>query len=404
VSREEPGLENFVIPILRRAFMVRPVEVTLPANTAFWNDPAPAAAGDFPGALDEMKELAGQVLFETSGSTGEPKWIAISKQALLVSAEAVNAHLEVGADACWGLALPIRHVGGFGVVARAYCAGCGFHEFGERWNAAAFGDWVRENKVTHSSLVPTQLHDLVAAGIRAPELLRAVVVGGGHLNAETGQTARGLGWPVLASYGMTEAASQIATQPMSALNDIYQPSPIPLLPIWSAGLTENARLKIRGQALFSGWVERSGPGWVFRRRDGDAYETRDRVEIGPGGLTPLGRSDGMVKVLGELVDPAVIEREIIGLSGGRLRPDVLVVVALPDERAGHILVPVTDAAEPPGPVEETLAIYQKSAPGFRRLQPIQRLADFPRSPLGKALRRKITDRLDGENSSGSTVL
>ena len=66
--------------------------------------------------------------------------------------------------------------------------------------------------VTHTSLVPTQVHDLVKADLRAPETLKAIVVGGGHLDAATGRLARTLGWPVLASYGMTEAASQIATQ------------------------------------------------------------------------------------------------------------------------------------------------------------------------------------------------
>ncbi len=113
------------------------------------------------------------------------------------------------------------------MAARAFAAGCGFSEFGRRWDAPAFAAWLAENQVTHTSLVPTQVHDLVAAGVQAPVSLRAIVVGGGHLDAATGRAARALGWPVLASYGMTEAASQIATQGLDSLKTLYQPAPLP---------------------------------------------------------------------------------------------------------------------------------------------------------------------------------
>ena len=189
-------------------------------HPAFWNDPAPFAAGCFPDRIPELPELQGHVLFETSGSTGTPKWIALSKDALLASASAVNAHLGVTKSSCWGLALPAHHVGGFGVAARAFAAGCAFREFGKKWNPAEFTIWLGENQVTHTSLVPTQVHDLVSAELRAPESLAAIVVGGGRLDEATGQAARNLGWPVLASYGMTEAASQIATQAPASLAGI----------------------------------------------------------------------------------------------------------------------------------------------------------------------------------------
>ena len=51
-------------------------------------------------------------------------------------------------------------------------------------------------------------------------------------------------------------------------------------------------------------------------------------------LTPLGRADLRVKVLGELVDVEAIEQELAALSGGRLAPGSFVVVAVPDARAG----------------------------------------------------------------------
>lgn len=368
------------------------MDAALLTSKAFWDDRLPFAAGRFRGEIPDLPELRGHVLFETSGSSGTPKWIALTKAALLTSAAAVNAHLEVTSSSCWGLALPVHHVGGFGVVARAFAAGCGFREFGGRWNAASFADWLDETHVTHTSLVPTQVHDLVSGKLKAPPALRAIVVGGGRLDAETGNAARALGWPVLASYGMTEAASQIATQALDSLDTIYQPSPIPLLPIWKAEVSEGQTLRISGPALFSGTLVCENETWVFKPRADEWHQTSDRVLLENFLITPLGRADTLVKVLGELVDPEMIERELVSLSEGKLAPGTFIVAAVPDDRAGHSLVPVVDAAVNRDVINSALTAYAKHAPGFRRLRSVVFLEDFPRSPLGKPRRAEITAR------------
>lgn len=375
------------------------MDPTLLTLGMFWRDPAPFAAGVFPDGLPEIPELWGHVLFETSGSSGTPKWIALSKSALLASAEAVNRHLEVTPRSYWGLALPVHHVGGFGVAARAFAAGCGFREFGRRWDAPAFATWLAENAITHTSLVPAQVHDLVATGIRAPLSLRAIVVGGGQLDAVTGQAARALGWPVLASYGMTEAASQIATGSLDSLKEIYQPSPIPLLPIWQAETSPDKTLRIFGPALFYGMLVRENEIWVFKPRLSDWYETSDLVCLENRCLTPLGRSDLRVKVLGELVDLEAVERELLDLSEGRLQPGTFVVVTIPDARAEHALVPVFDATVNREVIDAVLSAHAGQIPGFRRLQTAVILENFPRSPLGKLQRPKITAAILNANQN-----
>jgi O-succinylbenzoic acid--CoA ligase len=353
-------------------------------------DPVPIAAGKFPGKIPACPELRGHVLFETSGSSGTPKWVALSKEALLVSAVAVNRHLKVTAASIWGLALPPQHVGGFGVAARAFGVACGFSEFGRRWDAPEFGKWLAENQVTHTSLVPTQVHDLVAAGLCAPASLRAMVVGGGHLDAATGQAARALGWPVLASYGMTEAASQIATQGLELLETLYQPSPIPLLPIWQAETTPEQKLRISGPALFSGMLARENAAWIFNVRPAQWYQTQDRVQLENRCLTPLGRADTLVKVLGELVDPEAIERELVDLSTGQLAPGTFAVVAVPDSRAEHALVPVFEAAVDAALIAAVLTAYAEQASGLRQLRPPVLLAKFPRRGIRLGARLRPT--------------
>ena len=365
------------------------MDTALLTSSAFWSDSSPFAAGEFPGTLPDCSPLSGHVLFETSGSTGAPKWIVLSKMALLASAAAVNRHLEVTAASCWGLALPAHHVGGFGVAARAFAAGCASSAFESRWDAAAFVNWLLANRVTHTSLVPTQVHDLVTMRLRSPAPLRAIVVGGGHLDAATGQAARALGWPVLASYGMTEAASQIATQGLEALETIYQPSPLPLLPIWQAQSSPEHLLRIAGPALFSGMLVRKNDLWVFQPRAAPWHQTQDRVMLAHGNLTVIGRADTLVKVLGELVDPEAIERELVVLSGGRLHPGGFAVVAVPDARTGHVLVPVFEATEDAALIASVLTDYAGQAPGFRRLSFPVMLEPFPRSPTGKPRREQI---------------
>jgi o-succinylbenzoate---CoA ligase len=365
------------------------MDTALLMDPAFWEGPAVASAGPFPGALPQLPGISGHLLFQTSGSTAAPRWIAISKQALLISAAAVNRHLAVTPESRWGLALPLAHVGGMGVAARAFEAACELENFPGKWDPQRFAQWLGEKRITHTSLVPTQVHDLVAAGARAPEWLTAVVVGGGAMAEGIGRAARALGWPVLASYGMTEAASQIATQPLAALDGVYQSAPIPLLPIWDAGVTGEGLLQISGPALFSGTLTPSGSGWEFLAREGDFHLTADRVALEGRELTPLGRADARVKVLGELVDLEDLERRLIGRCGGSLRQGSFAVVAVRDPRAGSRLVLVAGPAADLDVLQRVGQEHDAQAAGFERLGPPLDLPELPVSPLGKVRRVEL---------------
>ncbi|HVJ47120.1 MAG TPA: AMP-binding protein [Luteolibacter sp.] len=362
------------------------MDAALLNDPAFWDHPEPFAPGGFGEEIPAFPELDGHVLFQTSGSTGNPKWIALPKSALLLSAACVNRHLQVTEDSRWGLALPLHHVGGFGVATRAFEAACEMKMFPGRWNAAAFHEWLGKNEVTHTSLVPTQVHDLIAADLHAPATLKAIVVGGGRLAEEQGKAARSLGWPVLASYGMTEACSQIATQPLDLLDSPYQIGNIPLLDIWDARSGDEGILEISGPSLFSGALVRGDSGWNYVARSSDWHRTSDRVRLDGRLLSPLGRADAIVKVLGELVDPEEIERELIGYSDGKLIPGTFAVVALPDERAEHRLIPIFEKTVDPELVLNVLSRYQTHALGYRRLQPPLFTEVIPRNELGKIQR------------------
>ena len=365
------------------------MDPALLTDPTFWTNPSAFAPGGFDGVMPDIPELTGHVLFQTSGSTGRPKWIALSKTSLLLSAACVNRHLEVSEESIWGLALPVHHVGGFGVMARVFEAASEYAVFAHRWNPDTFHEWLHQAGVTHTSLVPTQVHDLVKAGLKSPASLKAIVVGGGRLDVPTGQRARDLGWPVLASYGMTETCSQIATQPLDVLDKSYQTDGLPLLSIWKARVAENELLEISGPALFSGALVHDGDAWNYIPRTNEWHRTADRVILAGHAITPLGRADTHVKVLGELVDIEAIEREFIALSGGKITAVDFAIIALPDARAEHQLVPVFSQSVDRHLVLEIFTTYQAEASGLKRLQPPVFVNALPRSPLGKLLRAEL---------------
>ena len=55
--------------------------------------------------------LEAHIWLRTSGSTSNPKWVAISKSAFFASAESVNQHLKVNRTDIWGRVLPRRKNG-----------------------------------------------------------------------------------------------------------------------------------------------------------------------------------------------------------------------------------------------------------------------------------------------------
>ncbi len=339
----------------------------LPAD--FWEPGPPVLMGNPQCALAAPRVVPAEGrCFATSGSTGPPVWIRHTTGTLLASAAMVNEALETTPADVWLRALPLFHVGGCGVVARARLAGCGLRELTGKWNPAAFHAQLAEHRVTLTSLVPTQVYDLVAAGLHAPAGLRAVIVGGGHLPLALRENANALGWPLRESYGLTEAGSQVATE---------QGGKLTLLAGWQARLAASDGLEISGPALaIDAWREGV---WQPLTRDG-WFTTNDRMALSGRTLHWLGRSDALVKILGELVDLDAVQRQLSALAA---RP--VVVVAVPDERAGQRL-----CAGPLSP--KVLAEYHASCAPFARITTVLRKEQIVYSPLGKPLRAQTQER------------
>ena len=324
--------------------------------------------------------------FQTSGSEGIPKWVGLTRAAFLASARAVNVHLEATDKDRWLVALPLHHVGGFSIFARCHANGASFVQMQEKWNAQKFAQLCVDDKTTLTSLVPTQVFDLVKENTQAPKSLRAVVVGGGALAKDIGTRAMELGWPLLQSYGMTETASQIATEPLDHLYVGFDPDRLEVLPIWDLQMDADDRLTVRGAALASGYVLKSNAGWQWQPLNAvTGLQTRDFAALWQHGtrrfLRMIGREASFVKIKGELVNVMSLQTRLDALLQRRSVRGIIIIWPLPDARSETKLVLVGESC-----VEELRVLqasFNATAAGFEHLSDVISVTQIPRSDLGK---------------------
>lgn len=330
-------------------------------------------------------EAHGWCFFQTSGSEGLPKWVGLTKESLLISARAVNAFFDVTPGDRWLVALPLHHVGGFSILARCLASGSSAHRMEEDWNPAAFASLCEKHRVTLTSLVPTQVFDLATQRIAAPRCLRAVIVGGGALSSALQDQARSLGWPVRCSYGMTEAASQIATQSTDAA-----PATMEVLPHWQATADPDGVLTIRGPALAKGYASRNeNGGWQWQAINPQTgLQTRDRVLLSEIGtrrhLQFVGRDSSFIKICGELVNRDALQRRLDEAADQIGFPTSAVIVPLDDPRRGTTIAIAVECGRS-SQESQTILLerYNIISLPFERATGVCEIGVIPRTPLGK---------------------
>ncbi|MCB0391318.1 MAG: AMP-binding protein [Bdellovibrionales bacterium] len=284
-------------------------------------------------------EFKSHVFIKTSGSTSSPKWVALSKHAILNSAEIVNKHIESSLRDSWFTVLPNNHMAGLAVYARAYLQNVKVQSYvGDRWQPHEFVKQLKNTQATLTSLVPTQVYDLVNQNLAAPESLRVVFVGGGHLSEKLYLKARVLKWPILPTYGMTECCSQIATAPLNSLKKMDLPE-LEVLPHCELNIDDNQRLIIHSTALYTAYINNENSDYNVIKRINDYFLSEDSVEIleknNKTYLNILGRVSQLLKVSGILVNEYDLNKKWQSHSSGFL-------VLVPDERKGYTVVLVIE--------------------------------------------------------------
>lgn len=338
-------------------------------------------------AISLLDDLKGHVCFATSGSSSQLKWVALSKTGILASAKAVNTHLESNDKDIWLNPLPEFHVGGMGIIARGYLnkapvIPCHFPL--SKWSPEYFLKQLEDNRITLTSLVPTQVFDLVLLGLIAPPSLRAIIVGGGAMSEKVYFQALKLGWRLLPSYGLTECASQVATAQYGSWSDLNYPLLKPLSHVCLA-VSELGYLKIQSQSLLTAYIEEVSNTFKFRNPKNDGwFTTEDMPQFEGGLLKTVNRGEHFIKIGGESVDllrlEKILEEEKLALH---LKEDV-VLTALEDARLGYRIHFAT-ASPINENIHKLLNYYNLRVYPFERVYHIHSLQEIPRSPLKKVL-------------------
>lgn len=288
----------------------------------------------------------------TSGSTGAPKPVVVSRQALtatvgalrdlfgLTPEDRVLQFASLGWDTCLEEILPALTAG----------AAVVFDDAAHSGSLPRFVRMVAEQDVTMLDLPTAFWHELVLylheEQVGLPESVRLVVIGGERVDPTRLRQWRELNVGhvrLLNTYGCTETtmithAVQLngpGTEPEVVARDTEAPIGRPL-PHVRDHVTDEGELLIAGPSLateYLGLPERTAAGFpVADHGSGPMrwFHTGDLVARGECGLLyPLGRADEQVKVLGVRVHPAEVESQL------NTHPAVAGAVVVGERILGH---------------------------------------------------------------------
>ena len=307
--------------------------------------------------LDKPVEDGDALVVATSGTSGEPKGVVLTHDALGASAEATSARLGVTDDDRWLACLPLAHVGGLSVVVRALLTDTPLVVH-DGFDAALVEHSARADGVTLVSLVATALRRV------DPSLFRTIVLGGAASPAVLPRN-------VVTTYGMTETGS----------GAVYDGRPLDGVEVRIDGTSQ---IHVRGPMLLRCYRDGSDPknsdGWL---PTGDLGELDDVT----GRLRVHGRATDLIISGGENVWPDAVEAVLAE------DPDVadVAVIGRADEEWGQrvfaVIVPA-DHRRPPPLDRLRTAVKERIGP-WAAPREMELVDELPRTALGKLQRTQI---------------
>lgn len=326
------------------------------------------------------KTPANHVWLASSGTEnfrpGYTKMVGLSKDALLTAAQSVSATFQIHARDVYYNALPIYHVGGLSTLARSVVSGCMYIPCGEgrKWNAEEMRDEWARGRVSLTSLVPTQVFDIVTQRLQAPLSMRLVFVGGGALSPELRKQAEDLGWRLVPTYGLTEACAMIGHESNGEGYTLFPH-------IDECRTTEGGHLQIRSRSLLTGYIyvssDDASP--VEDPKQEGWFTSGDRAKVHGRTLYLAGRESEFIKIKGESVSllELTISLENFCLQNGSGKRFIILPVV--DARDGYTLHLISEGGFP----GEWLERFQQSQLPVVRFKSIKIVEKIPLTAVGK---------------------
>jgi len=357
-----------------------------------------APARERPAALEDEA-----LVLHTSGTTSRPKIVPLSHRNLRASAARIAATLALAPeDRCLAL-MPLFHIHGLvgALLATWSSGGCLLAPPG--FDAGRFFAWLVALRPTWTTAVPTMYQALLArAGLHADAIRRAPLrllrsSSAPLPPAVLAELERVFGAPVIESYGMTEAAHQIASNPLPP--GLRKPGSVglpagPEVAILDATgarrpAGERGEVAIRGESVTAGYegapdanAAAFADGWLrtgdqgFLDADGYLHLTGRLKEI-------INR--GGEKVSPREVDEALLEHPAVAQA---------VAFAVPHPRLGEeVAAAVVLRAPGAADARELLAHAAERLADFKLPRRIVFVDAVPKGPTGKLQRIGLAERL-----------
>ena len=264
------------------------------------------------------RDIYGDTLVQTSGTSGKRKVVRLSVDNLLSSANSWGSAIELSAEDTYVHALDLSTVGGVAILWRSL-----LHGFAIYMTDSKLADFKKINSGNVIvSLVPTMLFDIIKD--KGPGYFKGIdliVLGGEPIGSRQVELISGLNINIFMAYGMTETSSGVMGRwiaPMS--EDEY----IPFRDV--SAMVVSGRIYLHGPMISTHLV----PGSI----SSNYLLTDDSGSIGPLGIRITGRSDRTIISGGKKINPLDIERkilEIVGVESVSVYPE-------DDDRWGQIVV------------------------------------------------------------------
>ena len=299
-----------------------------------------------PQIHDDLNRPA--TLIFSSGSTGQPKAIVHAMSAHLASATGASKIIPLNAGDRWLWSLPLYHISGLAILVR--CAIAGATVVGLPVDRELNADVLDELKVTHLSVVMTQLRRLLAEKTFPSKHLQTVLLGGASMDPQLVEAARNRGIDVRTTYGLSEMASQVTT----STGDGNPQASGKLLENRQLRISPSGEILVRGKTLALGYFQDGSVqsltdknGW-FQTNDIGSFNEHSELIVS-------GRIDNMFISGGENIHAENIERAMTAL----FNIEQVIVVPSPDKEFGLRPVAFVDGILPSDWRERILQLLPK---------------------------------------------
>ena len=315
------------------------------------------------------------LLVTTSGTTAAPRTIPLRAGQLFASAFGSMLRLGHLPSDRWLCCLPLEHIAGASILWRAALGGTTVL-LTEKFEPRRVAEQLDRGEANLVSLTPEMLTRVLAARVHQPfpASVRAILVGGAPATEALLERCRTIRAPVALSWGMSEAASQIATRTpgdLAPLAEHGSGAPLALTRV----TTEHGRLVVDG-AVVNGRLVTDDLG---------AVDGAGRVHV-------HGRVNSLINSGGKKIDPAEVEAAL------REHPAVLdaAVCACDSARFGERpAAALVLAVGHEQPTDDALRAHcRRALSGYKIPAFFRWIPELPRTALGKLARAEIARLLD----------